>query len=421
MRVIRTYPAAAAIIGAVVFSTGGAGRGASAHAASVQGETEGNVVVLETDLVADAPNLVDGNGIVHPAFVVDPHLQNPWGISESSSSPFWAADQSASVSTLYRTGGVAPVAIAPLVVSIPAPGHPLQATGAPTGTVFNEDLAAQGFKISGFDRLGSAATAPALFLFATEDGTIVGWNPSINPAGFDPARAGTYGIIAVDNWASPTPTDGAVYKGLTMATDATGRTFLYATNFRAGTVEVYDSAFNPATPSSDAFVDPRLPSGYAPFNVVPSTGVLFVTYAKQDAAKHDDVAGHAHGVVDTFNLDGTLRGRVAQHGHLNSPWGLVQAPPSFGRFAGAVLIGNFGDGRINAFDPATGEFLGKVVNTLGQQIVIDGLWALKVGNGRSGGDAKAIDFTAGPNGEKDGLFGSLVRVAPGTPCGTPCR
>src|SRR5262249_50090270 len=223
MRVIRTYPAAAAIIGALVFSTGGAGRGASALAASVQGETDGNVVVLETDLIADVPNLVDGNGTVPPAFVVDPPPQNPWGISESPSSPFWLADNAAAVSTLYRTGGGAPIAIVPLVVSIPAPGHPLQGAGAPTGTDFNQDLAAQGFKISGFDRLGNTATAPALFLFATEDGTIVGWNPNINPPGFAHAEAGTYGIIAVDNSANPTPDDGAVYKGLTMATDATGR------------------------------------------------------------------------------------------------------------------------------------------------------------------------------------------------------
>jgi len=421
MRGIRAYPAATAIIGALVFSTVGAsGRGASARAANAQ-ESDSSVVVLETDLVADLPNLMDSNGIVHPAFVVDPHLQNPWGIAESATSPFWLADNAASVSTLYRTGGATPVAVVPLVVSIPTPGDPLQQTGAPTGTVFNVDLAGQGFKISGFDRLGNAATAPAIFLFATEDGTIVGWNPNINPSGFDPARAGTYGIIAVDNSANPTPADGAVYKGLTMAMDATGKTFLYATNFRAGTVEVYDTAFKPATPSSAAFVDPHLPSGYAPFNIVLSSGVLFVTYAKQDAAKHDDVAGHARGVVDTFNLDGTLRGRFAQHGQLNSPWGLVQAPPSFGQFAGAVLIGNFGDGHINAFDPATGEFLGKVVNSIGQQIVIDGLWALKVGNGGSGGDANAIYFTAGPNGEKDGLFGSLVAVPLGTPCGLPCR
>ncbi len=281
-------------------------------------------------------------------------------------------------------------------------------------------MAGQGFKVSGVDKNNNAATAAAIFLFATEDGTIVGWNPGVNPPGFDPTKAGTYGIIAVDKSANPTAADGAVYKGLAIATDTTGNTFLYATNFRAGTVEVYDTSFNLVTPSPNAFTDPRLPSGYAPFNIVLSGGVLFVTYAKQDAAKHDDVARPGHGFVDTFDLSGHMLARFAQRGHLDSPWGLAQAPASFGQFAGAILIGNFGDGRINAFDPGTGEFLGTVVNSKGQEILIDGLWSLRVGNGGAGGNTNTIYFTAGPNGEKDGLFGSLTPVALGTPCGTPC-
>src|SRR6266704_1102632 len=192
--------------------------------------------------------------------------------------------------------------------SIPSPLDPLGADGTPTGAVFNLDLAGQGFKISGVDKNNNAATAAAIFLFATEDGTIVGWNPGINPAGFDPNKAGTYSIIAVDNSTKPTAADGAVYKGLAMAKDAvSGNTFLYATNFRAGTVQVYDTAFKLVTPSANAFTDPKLPSGYAPFNIVPAGGVLYVTYAVQDAAKHDDVAGRARGVVDTFDLSGPGR------------------------------------------------------------------------------------------------------------------
>ncbi len=421
---IRLYLPVAALIGASLLGSRTAGTSGgyleTNLSANARTETDSNPVVLITDLAADVPNLIDRNGILHGAAVVDPNLVNPWGVAESSGSPFWVADNNEGVSTLYRVPGAnnTPISINPLVVSTPSPLDPLGADGTPTGSVFNLDLAGQGFKISGVDKNNNAATAAAIFLFATEDGTIVGWNPGINPAGFDPNKAGTYGIIAVDNSANPTAADGAVYKGLAMATDATtGKTLLYATNFRAGTVEVYDTSFNLVTPS---FTDPKLPSGYAPFNIVLAGGELFVTYAVQDAAKHDDVAGHAHGVVDTFDLSGQMIARFAQHGHLNSPWGLAQAPASFGPFAGAILIGNFGDGRINAFDPGTGEFLGTVVNSKGQEILIDGLWSLRVGNGGAGGNTNTIYFTAGPNGEKDGLFGSLTPVALGTPCGTPC-
>jgi uncharacterized protein (TIGR03118 family) len=386
------------------------------------GTKDSDVVVLETDLVSDDPLLVDGNGIAHHAFVSDPHLANPWGITEGPMSPFWIADNGAGVSTLYRVPGAggAAVSIVPSVFSIPSPGDPLGRSGTPTGTVFNIDTAAQQFKVAGVDKNNVATSARALFIFATEDGTIVGWNPNVNPSGFDASLAGTYGIIAVDNSAKPTAAEGAVYKGLAIATDASGQvpqTFLYATNFRAGTVEKYDASFHLVS----AFTDPHLPNGYAPFNVVLIGGKLFVTFAKQDATKHDDVALPAHGLVDIFDLSGHLLTRFTQHGHLNSPWGVVQAPASFGDSAGAILIGNFGDGRIHAFDPDTGKSLGSVTNSLGQEIVIDGLWSLTVGNSHGGGDAGTIYFTAGPNGEKNGLFGSLTPVALGTPCGSPCQ
>ena len=427
MRNIRLYLAAAGLIGASLLgsttaSTSG-GYLETNLAAKGQTETGSNPVVLITDLVADVANLIDRNGILQGAAVIDPNLVNPWGITESAASPFWVADNNQGVSTLYRVPGAnnTPASVVPLVVSIPSPSDPLNPKGAPTGAVFNLGLAGQGFKISGVDQHNNAATAAAIFLFATENGTIVGWNPGINPPGFDPNKAGTYGIVAVDNSTNPTAADGAVYKGLAMATDTTtGKTFLYATNFRAGTVEVYDPSFTLVTPSSNAFTDPKLKSGYAPFNIIPANGELFVTYAVQDAAKHDDVAGHAHGIVDTFDLNGQMIARFTQHGHLNSPWGLTQAPASFGPFAGAILIGNFGDGRINAFDPGTHEFLGTVVNSKGQEILIDGLWGLRVGNGGAGGKINTIYFTAGPNGERDGLFGSLTPVTLGTPCGTPC-
>jgi len=363
---------------------------------------------FETDLVVNksvngVPTLTDKNGIVHVAKFFDPHLVNPWGIATSATSPFWVSDNGRGVSTLYNTTGAALA----LVVSIPTPGHPLSADGAPTGTVFNIASAQQAFKISGVTRTGTAITAPAVFLFATENGTILGWNPNVNPPGFDPAKAGTYAIIAVDH-----STQGAVYKGLAIATDATGTTFLYATNFNAGTVEVFGAQFLPPALPPDAFTDPRLPNGYAPFNITPLTvnGALklFVTYAVQDSDKHDDVAGESHGIVDTFNFDGDGVARFAQHGQLNSPWGTALAPPGFGDFAGDVLIGNFGNGHINVFDPVTGRFISKLRDAHGQAIVIDGLWALRVGNGGNGGNPKTVYFTAGPNEEADGLFGSLT-------------
>jgi uncharacterized protein (TIGR03118 family) len=393
-------------------------------AVPLTGRTTGknaDVVVLETDLVTNAPGLIDGNGIMHSAFITDPNLVNPWGITESAASPFWIADNNAGASTLYDVPGPAntPVSMVPTVFSIPSPGDPLGRSGTPTGTVFNTD--STGFKVAGVNRFGVAASAPAVFIFATEDGTIVGWNPGVNPQGFSASLAGTYGTIAVDNSANPTLATGAVYKGLAIATDASGNTFLYATNFRAGTVEVYDANFKPVPLPAGAFTDPHLPHDFAPFNIVLIGGKLFVTYAKQDAAKHDDVALPAHGIVDTFDLAGHMLSRFTQHAHLNSPWGVVQAPESFGEFAGAILIGNFGDGRIHAFDPDSGKELGGVTNSLGQEIVIDGLWSLTVGNGKAGGNTNTVYFTAGPNGEKDGLFGSLTPVALGTPCGPTCR
>ena len=356
--------------------------------------SDDEVVVQVTDFVADAPILVDRFGIVHHPFVIDPNLVNPYcGIAGVAD--LGGGQRPRRVDALQHWGrydGQHCLARGQRSCL----GDPLNRKGAPTGAVFNTSAAAQQFKIAGVDRNGVAATATALFMFATEDGTIVGWNPGINPSGFDPNRAGTYGIVAVDHSANPTAADGAVYKGLAIATDAGGATFLYATNFRAGTVEVYDASFHRVPLPAGAFTDHHLPHGYAPFNIVLADGRLFVTYAKQDRAKHDDVAGHGHGIVNTFDLSGHMLARFAQHGHLDSPWGLVQAPAGFGQFAGAVLIGNFGNGRIHAFDPGTGKFLGPVINSVGQTILIDGLRSLSVGNGKAGGDANAIIFTAGP-------------------------
>jgi uncharacterized protein (TIGR03118 family) len=280
----------------------------------------------------------------------------------------------------------------------------LGASGTPTGLVFNTAQSQRAFKISGVNSAGVPTTAPAVFLFATEDGTIVGWNPNVNPEGFAPGTAGMHGIIAVDNSSVTHPASGgAVYKGLAIATNGKGATFLYAADFRGGKVDIYDATF--ATVAS--FTDPKLPHHYAPFNVVPIGDELLVTFAVQNDAKHDDVAGEGHGIVDVFEPDGELRQRFAQHGQLNSPWGVALAPRDFGELGGSLLFGNFGNGHINAFDPDSGRFLGKVRDPKGKAILIEGLWTIMFGNGGNGGATDTLYFTAGPNGEQDGLFGSL--------------
>jgi uncharacterized protein (TIGR03118 family) len=276
-------------------------------------------------------------------------------------------------------------------------------------------------------------------LFATEDGTIVGWSSTLfpaTPAGLAACQAAATavtgnptpnltpnntGIIAVDNSARGQGGGqgvgtgkgkgnglGAVYKGLAIATDASGATFLYATNFRAGRVEKYDGGFNLV----DTFTDRTAPPRYAPFNVSVINGTLFVTFAVQDEFRHDDVAGQGNGIVDTFDLSGNNLKRFATGGALNSPWGLAVAPASFGDRGGKLWIGNFGDGNINAFPLAGGSSLPVNQSTTGQPIVIDGLWALKFGNDGNGGSSQTLYFTAGPNHEADGLFGALSPVVP---------
>jgi uncharacterized protein (TIGR03118 family) len=302
---------------------------------------------------------------------------------------------------LYNSAG----AKQSLTVSIPSPADPLGNGGAPTGVVFNiapSNPTDPPFPISGRTAANAPTTASARFIFATEDGTIVGWNPGVNPVGFDSNKAGTYGIVAV-----PPNAGGAVYKGLEIAAGP-GGTFLYVTNFRSGKVEMYDTHFTRVFP--DTFIDPKLPKGYAPFNIALVGGKLVVTYAVQDSEQHDDVAGMSHGIVNTFDLLGSSFQRLIQHGQLNSPWGVALAPDSFGSLAGALLIGNFGNGQINAYDATSGKFISKVRNPHGQALVIDGLWSLRVGSSTPGANfgPDKVFFTAGPNDEKDGLFGFIT-------------
>ena len=302
---------------------------------------------------------------------LDPNLVNPWGIVAGPKTPFWINNNGTGTSALYNGSG----ASLPLVVSIPAPsGGP----GAPTGIVFNST--------------GGFAGSP--FLFDTEDGTIASWSPS-------------FGTTAALQATSPA---GSVYKGLALGSVGPAN-LLYATNFGTGAVDVFDSSFHP-TSVPGGFQDPNLPAGYAPFGIQNVNGSLYVSYALQDAAKHDDVAGAGHGFVDVFDTNGNLLRRLVTQGALNSPWGLVVAPSTFGQFGGDLLIGNFGDGKINAYDPSTGTMLGTLDDTSGNPLVNQGLWGLSFGNGVQGQDPNKLYFTAGIPGPGDvedhGLFGSFT-------------
>jgi uncharacterized protein (TIGR03118 family) len=243
-------------------------------------------------------------------------------------------------------------------------------------------------------------SGPSSFIFATEDGTISGWNHNVDP---------NNAILEVDQSGS-----GAVYKGLALVRNESGH-FLVATNFRNSTVDVFDRSFVPAA-LAGSFTDPNLPAGFAPFGIRNINGRLFVTYAKQNAKKHDDVAGPGNGFVDVFDSDGNLIRRFASAGTLNSPWGLALTPKQFGRFSEDLLVGDFGDGRINAFNPQTGEFLGQLENKDENPITISGLWGLVFGNGtKVGGSRNTLFFSAGIAEEQHGLFGS-IRAARGNEC-----
>jgi uncharacterized protein (TIGR03118 family) len=339
-------------------------------------ETEEETSFAQTNLVSD--------GFV-PAVTTDPNLVNPWGLAHSATSPFWVSDNGMGVTTIY-TGAGTPVNVAghtAITIATP-PGQTSPAS--PTGDVFN--IAGTGFNITSGGHTGSS-----VFIFATEDGTISGWNPNVNSGS---------SVLAVDNSQGGT---GAVYKGLAIAQTEDG-TFLYAANFRNGTVDVFDQNFKQVK----SFTDPNVPAGYAPFNVQVLDDHLFVTFALQNAAKHDDVAGAGHGFVDEFDLEGHMLHRVASGGVLDSPWGLAIAPPGFGEFANDLLVGNFGDGTINVFNPKNDHFLGKLEGANGAPITIGDLWALIPGTGAAGSDPNKIYFTAGVQNEAHGLFGSLAAI-----------
>jgi uncharacterized protein (TIGR03118 family) len=332
------------------------------------GSATGSASAVGTNRFTETKLISNQHGVARTR---DPNLVNAWGLTAGPSTPWWVADNGTNRSTIYTGSGV----VQSLVVHV---------NGAPTGAVYN---GGGGFVVSDGTNAGSS-----LFIFDNESGTIRGWSPAVS-------YTDTFVI------ANRTKV-GAVYKGLAISPAGD---MIYATDFHNGRVDVFDSSGKlVSTPGS--FTDPNVPSGFAPFGIQTLDGHVFVTYAKQDPNSDDEVAGPGLGFVDVYALDGTLEGRVASRGRLDAPWGLAMAPAGFGPFGNDLLVGNFGNGKVNAFSiTATSGFEGTLHDQHGDPIVIDGLWALEFGMGGPSGSTNALFFTAGPNDEADGLFGKITQ------------
>ena len=350
----------------------------------------------QTNLVSD---------VAGQAPLQDKNLLNAWGLVASpNGSPWWVSNNAGGTSTLYSistnsTGGLVATLIPinpPPNEFVTIPNAPVETTppppGSPTGVMFNGSTT---------DFL-LAPEKPALFIFVTEDGTVQGWSPKVNHAS---------AVIIPDHSQIPDAANEAVYKGSTIV-EIDGHKFILAANFRSGKIDIFDTNFKHVRFSEDAFDDDRLPRDFAPFNVQGVGPNIYVTYAKQDAAKHDppDPGRPGDGFVDVFDRHGRLLQRIEHGDWFNAPWGVVWATPGFGEFSNTILIGNFRGGNVAAFNPVTGHFLGNIENPDGSTLLIDGLWALRFGNDGGAGPATTLFFTAGPNGEKDGLLGALTPV-----------
>jgi uncharacterized protein (TIGR03118 family) len=337
---------------------------------------------LALPTVADAhgPSLYSVTNLVSdgtiPALHTDANLVNGWGLVAGPTTPWWVANNGTDTSTLYDGTGVA----RPLVVAVP---------GGPTGAVFNGSS-------TDFVVTDGTSSGAARFLFANESGMVLGWSPTVPPLS-------TQAQVGADR-----SSVGAIYKGLALG-QSNGASFLYATDFHNGRVDVFNASF--ALQSwAGAFTDPSLPAGYAPFGIANLGGRLFVTFAKQDAAAKDEVDGEGLGIVDVFGTDGSFGGRVASFGSLDAPWGLAWAPAGFGRFSGDLLVGNFGDGRIHGYRWGDDgwEDQGPLRAGNHRPITVDGLWGIGFGNGAASGPTTTLYFASGPDGEAHGLFGSIA-------------
>ncbi|MBB5423031.1 uncharacterized protein (TIGR03118 family) [Paraburkholderia sp. JPY158] len=349
---------------ATLVSCGGGG-GGSSNSSSTSPPVQSSFAA--TALVSD--------GAV-PAAHTDANLKNPWGVAFNPKGFAWVADNGTNVATLYDGNGVPQS----LVVTIPDGKN---GSASPTGIVFN---GTQSFLVTENGKSGVAA-----FIFAGEGGTITAWAPAVGP---------TNAFVMYDDGAG-----GAVYKGLALAAMSNGN-FLYATDFHNNKIDVFDTTFTKVS-MPGAFTDPAMPAGFAPFGIQAIGSNLFVTYAMQDADKHDDVAGAGLGMVDVYDTAGNLKQRFATGGPLNAPWGIAQAPASFGSMSGAIIIGNFGDGIINAFNASSGQSMGPISGPNNSPIVEHGVWGIAFGNDLSNQPSSTLFFAAGPNDEADGVYGRI--------------
>ncbi len=330
--------------------------------------------IVQTNLVSDDTQFT-------PAQVQDPNLVNPWGLAASPTGEWWVANEGTGTSTLYNTSA-SPVAPSPWLSALLPARRPVSSTTP-----------------GGFDVSENGKTGSSVFLYDTAAGTISGWSPSVDA---------THAIVAATN-------PGAIYLGLAIATDRHGETLLYAADFAKGSIDVYDQSFHSVTTLPGKFTDPNLPASYSPFNIQAINNRLYVEYAPVG----DVLAGTAapgEGAVDVYNADGQLLTRLVRpdDSHIDQPWAVAMAPSNFGSFSNDLLIGNFGDGTISAFDPNNGQFVGKLKDANGQPIAITHLWGLAFGNGGAAGPTNTLYFTAGltshlapSDNPFHGLFGSL--------------
>ena len=360
-------------LGAAVASCGGGGGGGGGDMSMTPPAAMTPPVTVTASSFATTPLVSDGPGAAH----TDANLINAWGLAFNPTGFVWVANNGTSTSTLYDGSGVPQT----LIVAIPSG---TSGPANPTGIVYN---GSSDFKVTQNGVSGASA-----FIFAGEGGTVAGWSPTVNR---------TNAVTAVDTGAA-----GAIYKGLAIASYA-GANYLYAADFRHGTVDVYNGSFQKVTLPGGGFADPTLPAGYAPFGIQAIGGRIYVSYAQRSGSGPDEVDGAGLGFIDVFDPSGALVRRLVSGGALNAPWGMAMAPANFGSFSNMLLVANFGDGKINAFDPATGAPAGTLGTTGGAAIVIDKLWGIAFGNGLNNQPTNTLFYTAGPGDEAHGLYGRI--------------